>query len=400
MRTLWFLHHHESTLKRLPYSFFNSLNQLQVLNLSETKLSELPSSIANLKALHYLDLSKTLITQLPNTIVDLKQLHTLKLQNCPRLVSLPKHTSRLTTLRHLDFGTHCHLHSMPPGMGMLTSLRMLSEFIVSPTYNSCSLAELKNLSNLEGNFCLSGLQHTSSSMLMEAMDANLSKKPLLRKLELRWNPGQRGDNVSVDIIGYMQPHTNLKHLKIHNYGGSVFPSWISDPAFKNLVSITLFKCENCSSLPTLGQLPSLESLCLNGSTAIRSIGSRFCVDSSDDNDYVAFPKLQNLAIMSMLELQEWTGVGKCHFPSLLKLTIKDCPRLVTLCRLSNIHSLQHLEISDCTLLPSLPEGCLPASLENLVIEDCPLLKSSCSKPQDWHKMDHVPSVWIDYERIT
>uniref|UniRef100_A0A803LZW1 TF-B3 domain-containing protein n=1 Tax=Chenopodium quinoa TaxID=63459 RepID=A0A803LZW1_CHEQI len=402
-RTLWFLRGHESCIEHVPYDFFISLRVLEVLSLNGTKLSELPSSIAILKDLRYLDLSETLIKHLPETIGRLRKLQTLKLQNCPHLVTLPKTTTKLESLVHLDLGTLCYLNSICPRIGALTRLRTLSEFPVG-TESECSLAELKNLKYLQGSFCLSRLQNVSN--LEEVKEANLRAKPSLLRLELRWCPRAEKDiKIDDQVIEYLEPQAMLTNLRVLYYGGSKFPSWIANPSFKNLMSITLSKCEQCQYLPALGQLCSLESITLNGLLGVRIIDLNFCGNSASTiagSADGAFPNLQNLTLTSMLNLESWRDMGELCFPSLRKLTIKDCPKLADLCSLTNILSLQVLEMSYCPLLSSLPRGRLPASVEQLVIEDCPLLKSSCSKlhGQDWHKMEHIPSVWIDYEEIS
>ena len=84
MRTLLLLRGHSlSHIDHVPYGFFMKLKLLQALDLSGTKVSELPSSIGHAKCLRYLDLSQTLIRRLPETIDCLLELQTLKLSNCP-----------------------------------------------------------------------------------------------------------------------------------------------------------------------------------------------------------------------------------------------------------------------------------------------------------------------------
>ncbi|KMT14879.1 hypothetical protein BVRB_3g063950 [Beta vulgaris subsp. vulgaris] len=332
-------------------------------------------------------------------------------QGLPQNLGVLKNLPWMTTLWFLR-GYESHIECLPYNFFMslrvlkvlsLSRLRTLSEFPVSPKYG-CSITELKNLEDLQGSLCLSRLQNVSS--LAEVDQANLRQKKGLSRLELRWSPRQQKDSkLDDEIIAYLEPYSYLTHLRILYYGGSAFPSWIANPSFKNLVSMTLFKCEQCQLLPSLGQLLSLESLNLNGLSGVKVIDLDFCGDntpSGDGTPNVAFPKLQNFALTSMLNLEEWRDMGEFYFSSLHKLAIKNCPKLASLCSLSNVLSLQVLEISYCPLLPSLPMGPLPASVGKLLIEDCPLLKSSCSElhGQDWYKMEHIPSIWIDYEEIS
>jgi len=233
---------HMSNIDCLPHDFFISLEFLEALDLSGTKLSELPSSVGNAKCLRYLDLSDTPIKQLPETMDSLEKLQTLKLRNCNHLYSLPKGTRQLTSLRHLDLGTLSCLDSMPPEMGALTQLRTLSNFVVGEE-PKCQIAELKHMNDLRGRLCLSNLEYVASPD--EAKEANLSHKQHLTNLELRWTTE---DDAEEEVIEHLQPHTNLRDLRILCYGGSKFPSWISNQCFGTLEIITLFRCENCQVL--------------------------------------------------------------------------------------------------------------------------------------------------------
>ncbi|KAJ8444391.1 hypothetical protein Cgig2_026595 [Carnegiea gigantea] len=408
IRTLLLLKGHRSShIDRLPYDFFMSLELLRALDLSGTKLSELPSSIGGARFLRYLNLSETLIQRLPETVRYLPNLQTLKLRNCPRLLALPKAMRRVTTLQHLDLGTLCDLCSMPPQMGSLTRLCTLSNFIVAREFG-CGVGELKNLNNLKGRICLSRLENVGR--VDEAKEAQLQYKKNITKLELRWTDSSEWDNVEGDnceeeeVIQHLQPPKELQHLEIICYGGSKFPTWISLPWFDKLTAIVLFKCENCQLLPSLGQLPSLESLTLIELVEVKIIDSSFCVETTTPykDDFVAFPKLQRLEIKSMLSLEEWRHMGEVQcFPSVTDLVIKDCPQLVTLCRLSQVCCLKYLEINCCGRLPSLPKGGLPDSAETFVIDDCPLLNLSCNKSLDeqgWHKTEHGLSL-LEYHRV-
>ncbi|XP_057549949.1 putative disease resistance protein At3g14460 isoform X2 [Amaranthus tricolor] len=402
MRSLLLLQNHKANVERIPSDFFISLRDLRALDLSRMKVSEIPSSIGNAKSLRYLDLSETLIKKLPETIEFLENLQTMKLINCPSLVSLPKCMKRLTRLRHLDFGNHHRIHSMPDGMGSLLKLRTLSEFIVGG--EGSGIGELEKMNHLNGKLRLSRLENVAS--FNEALKARLNDKQQLKSLELRWtdkDTRQESINIIDDVADYLQPHKNLHDLRILFYGGSKFPCWISSHFFVKLTKITLFKCANCLCLPSLGQLPSLESLILIELSSVRFIAGRFLRDealaTAATTSTVAFPKLQQLQIKSMLNLLCWISVKNGDFPRLRKLSIKDCPKLAAVCRIGSMASLEHLELNKCTKLAVFRKVEWLTSLKTLIIENCPsfILCSSLDGKDDWVKIQHSPNSLI-YQR--
>lgn len=279
-------------------------------------------------------------------------------------------------------------------MGSLTQLRTLSNFVVGEE-PGCHIAELKHMNDLRGRLCLSNLEYVASPD--EAKEANLSHKQRLTNLELRWTAE---DDAEEEAIEHLQPHTNLQDLRIICYGGSKFPSWISNQCFDALVRITLFRCENCRVLPSLGLLPGLEVLSLIELLGVKKIDFHFGRDanSTEGENFVAFPSLQKLTIKSMVSLKEWRDMGEHDFPRLTKLRIKDCPELVGLCRLSNFHSLQCLEINGCSNLWDFP-GDLPASVKKVAIGKCPLLSLRCLEQDEkgWQKTEGSPAVMM-YQR--
>ncbi|KNA11116.1 hypothetical protein SOVF_138170 [Spinacia oleracea] len=398
LRTLMFLHGRESSFKQVPRDMFLSMKLLHVLDLSQTHLMELPSSIGNMKCLRYLNLSETLITRLPEAVDCLENLQTLKLRGCSNLSSLPKGMRKLVNLRHLDLDVRRQLRLMPPWLGNLFNIQTLSAFLVG-LGEECNIRQLKNMNNLSGNFCISRLENVLTED--EAAEAHLCYKPQLKKLELQWSDTQDDVLGNREVVSSLKPNTNLEELHISCYGGFELPRWICDPAFTKLVSVTLFKCENCSVLPSLGLLLSLRFLNILDFYKLEVIDHNFS-GGVGIQGFNAFPKLKKLAIENMLSLEEWTGMGKSDFPCLVTLTIKNCPKLSSLCTLSYLHSLKNLEISHCDTLESWTDGRLPASVETLIIEDCPMIcvESLQNGGPDWHKVAHVQNVWVDNQEIS
>ncbi|XP_054822916.1 uncharacterized protein LOC129321236 isoform X2 [Prosopis cineraria] len=402
LRTLFLLPDHGVSFKKVPRDLFLSLKNLTSLNFSYSLLSELPSSIGYLKSLRYLDLSHTPMKELPDSIDNLQNLQTLNLRGCFNLVELPNGMSKLTKLRHLDFDVIRQLQSMPSGISNLTNLQTLSAFIVGKE-KGYRIQELGSIRNLTGSFCVSRLENVLD--IEDAEEAALIDKNYLTTLELRWS-GKIVENINTNdekILEHLQPTLHLQELRILDYGGSKLPTWISDPLYECLVDLSLYSFKNCQFLPSLGDLPSLQSLHITKMDELKRIDQLFCRKSSGNSQDHAFPRLEKLVFEDMPKLEEWDGVKSGDFPSLHALRLKNCPRLKSLPRLSCLsESLKHLETSYCHNIMPFLDGQENVSLETLLIKDCPKLKTCFDKSQgqDWPKIAHVPVILIDDQEIS
>ncbi|RWR84757.1 putative disease resistance RPP13-like protein 1 [Cinnamomum micranthum f. kanehirae] len=184
----------------------------------------------------------------------------------------------------------------------------------------------------------------------EATEVKLHEKIFLHSLSLHCEDKETlGDDEMKKMEGVFQglrpPHSNLRDLKICNYAGSKFPTWLEDSAFSNLVKVELRGCKKCELLPGLGNLHSLEFLKIYAADAVKEVGSEFYGDGYDN---VCFRNLEQLCFDSMLSWEKWElteGHGDV-MPSLKKLKIVRCHKLKA--------------------LPDL----LPNKLEEVVIEQC------------------------------
>ncbi|XP_047942323.1 putative disease resistance protein At3g14460 isoform X2 [Salvia hispanica] len=382
---------------QLPSDFFLGLKLLRTLDLSRTHIAEVPGSIGKLESLRYLDMSGTPIQRLPESVDRLHRLQTLNLKYCVGLSALPRGLGKLVELRHLDLDIISQLKSMPGGMGNLVKLQTLQAFIVGKKNDGCGIGELKNMNEISGSFSISMLENVSGAE--EAREAVLLHKTYIDKLELRWNDfGDADSQDTAEILESLQPHFHLKELLLSFYGGSRFPSWMSNPFYTDLVTMTLYKCINCAILPSIGELPSLKILNIFHMENVRNISILFCrnIVTTVVN---AFPRLEELTLEGMSALEEWTGVEDGDFPCLAQVSIRYCPEL-RLLPLSQLSSLERLEISHCKQLISLTEGSLPDSLDSLIIRCCPGINERCRKDGvDWPKIAAVRNIWIDFEKL-
>ncbi|CAO2831530.1 unnamed protein product [Amaranthus hypochondriacus] len=392
LRTILSLREHIS-IGQVSYTLFLKLQFLRVLNLRGTDISELPESVGKLKHLRLLDVSKTNIEELPASITDLYMLHFLKADQCPQLLQLPKSIKKLTHLLHLDVDIK-GLSSMPPNIGKLINLRTLPAFIVGRK-DGYRVTELKNMKYLQGSICLTNLENVKDEE--EAKEAMLKSKQFLRKVELEWNRYSTKLSESEEILSALEPHENLEELEITGYDGARFPSWLSSPE-NSLTSICLLRCDQCNTLPELGQLKHLRALHIEELHSVECIDNQFLGTGA----VAGFPSLELLSLQDMSSLKKWDGLQATQMPCLREINITDCPDLISLPSLNLLASLESLEISYCPALQALPEEGLPLSLKTFIIVRSDLLKQRCLLQQggDWEKIKFVPNVLIDFEQIT
>ncbi|KAJ4784376.1 Disease resistance protein (CC-NBS-LRR class) family [Rhynchospora pubera] len=338
---------------------FTRLKQLRLLDISETSIEVIPDTLRNLLHLRYLNLSRTNIRELPESIGYLPFLQYLLLQECKSLHSLPKGTEHLKSLRNLDL-TGTMIYKFLFRIGKLVNLRSLDFFIVNTTLEpqeenkGWPLGELKNLNKLGS---LSILQIDKTRDLDEAKEALLCSKPYLKELELNCsNEAIPSENPIIiqkieGIIDELCPPPCLEILKIMNYSGTRYPSWLYIDSLSNLRQLELIGCQFCSTLPPIGQLQRLQFLYIANSSLLKDIGHNILGNGQE----VAFPKLEKLHIQSLYKLESWTGLEKPGtMPCLKAFQLESCPEIkfLPLC-IRHSKSLKELRIIDCKSLETI-----------------------------------------------
>ncbi|KAF2308730.1 hypothetical protein GH714_014650 [Hevea brasiliensis] len=335
----------------VPSELLPKLRCLRVLSFSHYSIGELPDSIGNLKLLRYLDLSHTQIRILPKSVTSLYSLQTIMLKGCSRLEELPSEIGNLISLCFLDI-TGAHLvEGMPIGIKALKSLRTLSDFVVGKNGAAC-LSALMDLKFLQKALHISKLENVINAQ--DARQANLTDKKDLDDLFLEWTyDSARNERLDRDVLGSLQPHTQLKKLYVKGYCGARFPSWVGNISFCNLVFLRFENCKKCTSLPQLGQLPSLKTLIIEGMAGIKLIDHEFYGESCSN----PFPALETLIFRNMPEWENWNPCG-FEFPCLLELSIISCCKLSghLPCHLSSLEKLVILHCPEFVVsLPRLPK---------------------------------------------
>ncbi|CAL5331082.1 unnamed protein product [Camellia sinensis] len=335
------------------------LRRLRVLNMRSYHITEVPNSVGDLKHLRYLNLSNTDVEELPESLGSLYNLQTLMLRGCEKLKKLPTDLGNLIDLRHLDITNAHNLEEMPLGIGKLASLQTLSNFIVTKN-SGHRLRELGNLIYLRGKLCLSGLQYVV--VPLDAREVNLNDKKGLDVLSMEWSVNSddlRDGRVETEVLDMLQPHKDLKELRIKGYLGTGFPNWIGE--FSNMADLSLDNCGNCASLPPLGQLPSVKRLYIKGMSVLKQVGCEF------------YGLLETLSFENMPEWEDWYTFGDHKevqpFTRVKSLSIIKCPKLLKMLP-TDLPCLNNLEIRDCPKLCGMMPKDLPC-LNNLRISKCP-----------------------------
>ncbi|KAL5548707.1 hypothetical protein UlMin_003938 [Ulmus minor] len=282
---------------------------LRVLSLSQSSITELLDSIGNMKYLRYLDLSETSIKELPDSICTFYSLQTLLLSDCKQLTQLPTRLAALVNLRHLNI-RRTSLKEMPPHMCKMKSLQTLSDFVLGENHG-WRIKELGEFPLLEGSLRISGLEYIAD--VKDVLEANLKDKKFLRELILEWDKDFNitSSQQEREVLEALQPHTNLKQLRIDGYRGTIFPDWLS-----------IYGCEKLIvGLPNC-HLPSLKSIEIKYCNEMEGV---FVCQSRQEMDTNAFPSLQSISIKNCKKLI--VGLPNCRLPSLKSIHIWDCDEM-------------------------------------------------------------------------
>lgn len=161
----------------------------------------------------------------------------------------------------------------------------------------------------------------------------------------------RGESVAEGL----QPPPGLVNLEIYEYPGGTFPSWLV--SLSSLISLKLWRCNNCTKLPPLGLLPQLKRLHIFFLQGATQVGGEFFGDMS-----LSFQQLEVLILRSLVNWEAWKPLmiidkkGEevaATMPRLHTLSVSDCPKLESLPHIFT-SSLRHVKINHC---PELEQRC-------------------------------------------
>ncbi|KXG38132.1 hypothetical protein SORBI_3001G185000 [Sorghum bicolor] len=298
---------------------------VRVLVLSCENITCLPPEISQLRHLRYLNLSGNKIIDLQETLCQLYNLQVLDVRSNSPSLHPPAGITSLINLRHL-YASESFLSSISDIHGF-SNLQQLDVFRVG---GSMHIDALRRMTQLQGKLHVGDLRQVDISVLSKGI---LKGMQHLNELQLSWSScecdGQSKEmSKDEEVLECLQPHDNLKVLRIMGYGGIKFPLWMmkTSGSLLNVTSMCLTDCTNCKTLPPLHLLPRLEVLQISRMHSVTKVS---IVPQRSDQEL--FPKLKRLVIEAAPHCTEWsTGNSKSRrmaFPYLCELEIRNCPKL-------------------------------------------------------------------------
>ncbi|KAK6279525.1 hypothetical protein POUND7_019792 [Theobroma cacao] len=407
----------ESSLTEFPREFFGYMCGLQVLNLHETRINALPSSISSLINLKGLFLNNCdQLVQLPSQIGDLQSLEILDIRHTG-LYSLPIEIGQLANLRCLrvsfteDVGNHNHveeLRLMVPS-NVITRLSKLEELSIGVSHNSSryqNAAEIaREMSELEE---LTTLCFFFPEMV--SFEAFIQNSKSWKGNE---TPSAGNSFRSFSIVVGCQRNSSAsefsvfecsaeKHLKFS--AGNETPDAIFQ-VLKQAKAFELIGHQTASSLSVFpaDKLQGLEACIIEECNEMESIIDRDRTGTAfEDNDStnVEFERLKSLHINNLPKLTRiWQGsIESKSLCRLTTLTLKGCHRLQMLFSqgmIIRLSQLQKLQVEDCGIMKEIIEDGITVEshafpkLKNLQLRDLPELCSICHVSLRWPSLETI-----------
>ena len=412
VRTFFSVHGPQS----IEDSLFKRFLLLRVLVLNYSLVQSIPDYIGRLIHLRLLDLDYTSISCLPESIGSLQNLQILSLNYCDSLHNLRSAISQLYSLRCLSL-LDTKINEVQKGIGKLKFLTDLRGFPVGAVTENADVQDGWKLEELSS---LSQMRYLSLVKLERAAHCStntvLTDKKHLKELVLEWTERGEGSYSEEDVSNtekvfeQLIPPYNLEDLSIVRFFGRQYPTWFGTTCLSSLIYLKLIGVRSCVELPSIGQLPNLKYLRIDGAHAVTKVGPEFVGCKKGDlvcNELVAFPKLEWLIIRDMPNWEEWSffeeevaaadgwgedGAAEIRkedaqparvrlLPSLLELQLHGCPKLRDLPQQLGKATpcLKELSLRGLNTLKAVEDR--PVLCEVLVIGYCEGLERICYLPQ-------------------
>ncbi|XP_015078113.1 disease resistance protein At4g27190-like [Solanum pennellii] len=330
-------------LLKIPHEFFLAFPALRVLNLSETGITSLPSSINSLY-----------------------QLHALILKNCHWLTELPP-INNLCNLLLLDC-ENTRLHHLPQGMDKLTNLRLLN--LPATDLEGIGREFFLNLSSIEMlNMMESKMVHPSTKFGATLLGATsfdeISSLHNLTSLYIRldsssifnrehtWMSRLKRFRIEVGEIPFHVPF-NKSTRTICISGSDIFRYGKLSGMLQFASHLYLQSCLGLKKLFVYNNFDGLKSL------YIRSCSCSFNPAEEGSGTFDPLPNLEYLNLEYVYRLKSFSDFSQLlglRFSKLRQLDMSNCSSLTCLLSVGDTFSIpKHLEeitITSCKQLVEL-----------------------------------------------
>ena len=300
-------------LTKFPSGFFQFMPLIRVLDLSYNEnLSELPIGIGKLCALRYLNLSNTRIRELPIELRNLKNLMILLLDYMKSLGSIPQDViSSLISLKLFSNYVGNILSGVETMLEELESLNGLSEISISIS-NALSFNKLKSSHKLLR--CVSDLQLLKWG---DVITLEISF-PLLKRMEhLHGLYISQCNELKAIKINVEEEGTN-KDVALPNY---IVPC---QEYFCTLREVGIEHCSKLLDLTWLVYAPNLEELCVKYCESIEQV-----IHYGVEEKLEIFLRLKYIKLSKLPRLKSIYG-HPLLFPSLEIIKVRKCKSLRSL----------------------------------------------------------------------
>ncbi|KAG8479781.1 hypothetical protein CXB51_029640 [Gossypium anomalum] len=233
----------------------------------------------------------------------------------------------LVNLHYLDIRGAYLIERIPFRIDKLTNLQRLSNFIIGEGEGH-SIRELKYLSNLKGDFCLSGLENVNGE---DAREAKLNEKQGIDRLVLEWSRDFKKDTRKKEVEEWILPsriccHWSFTTVKIAN----LYHRLEESLCFRNMLNWE--EWDLCEDDEQVSKFPSLHFLSIRECPLL--LGRLPTI-------------LQSLQTLKIYECKRLV-VSISSFPLLCELWVKGCEELLDEGSLSaqKVTSLKYVSLSN------------------------------------------------------
>ncbi|KAL7122682.1 hypothetical protein ACP275_01G058700 [Erythranthe tilingii] len=222
--------------------------------------------------------------------------------------------------------------------------------------------------------------------------------PSLEKLYLTTLPKMKGLLKEQVMMGSAKAFPNLKELNIKDcnslFMASLSKRCLPEGWLRHLTSLEELVIRSCRELVELPEegIKHLHSL---KRVFLYDLPKMVCVPKALNHLSSSLQSLRLCKLEELSSLPEWLG----DMTSLQSLSIYECPKVASLpASIQGMTNLQLLQVHECPKVASLPASIQGMTkLQFLSVQECPEMERRCEreKGEDWHKIAHIPHLYIN-----